>query len=149
MEMEYNSALCDEVFDLMWRNGGFGDPRQWPKALRGAEIEFSFESPLHDAIEEQKAQKFQSAQALIGAAIALDPSCAFLPKTEVALRDALHGAGVPTTWLNTEAYVAEQKNNQQQQIAASQKLAAIEQASNAAKNIGQSGMVPQQTMAAA
>jgi hypothetical protein len=111
--------------------------------LRGAEFEFNFESPLHDAIEEQKGQKFQTAQALIGSAMALDPSCAFLPKTEVALREALIGVGVPASWLNTEAFVQQQKENQQAQAAAQQKLAAMEQASNAAKNIGQSGLVPQ------
>jgi len=149
MEMEYNAGVCEETFDLLWRNGGFGNPQSWPRELRGAEIEFHFESPLHDAIEEQKGQKFQQAQALIGAAIALDPSCAFLPKTEVALRDALMGVGVPATWINSEAYVKEQKNNQQAAAAAQQKLNAIEQASNAAKNIGQSGMVPQQQAASA
>ena len=147
MEQEYNAALCDETFELLWRNGGFGNPASWPRELRGAEIEFTFESPLHDAIEEQKGQKFQQAQALIGSAIALDPSCAFLPKTEVALRDALMGVGIPATWLNTDAYVQEQKSNQQAAAQAQQKLAAIEQASNAAKNIGQSGMVPQQQAA--
>jgi hypothetical protein len=144
MEMEYNAAICDETFELMWRNGGFGSPDTWPRELRGADIEFVFESPLHDAIEEQKSQKFQQAQALIGSAMALDPSCAFLPKTEVALRDALLGAGVPATWLNSEAYVTEQKANAQQMAAQQQKLAAMEQASNAAKNIGQSGLIPQQ-----
>ncbi len=144
MEMEYNAALCEETFELLWRNGGFGNPATWPKELRGAEIEFSFESPLHDAIEQQKGQKFQEAQALIGAAIALDPSCAFLPKTEVALRDALTGVGVPATWLNNEAYVKEQKQNQQAVQQKQATLANMEQASNAAKNIGQSGLVPQQ-----
>lgn len=144
MEMEYNAALCDETFDILWRNGGFGNPGSWPKELRGAEIEFNFESPLHDAIEEQKGQKFQQAQALIGSAIALDPSCAFLPKTEVALRDALMGVGIPATWMNSEAYVKEQKANQQAMQQKQQTLANMEQASNAAKNIGQSGMVPQQ-----
>jgi hypothetical protein len=102
---------------------------------------------LHDAIEEQKSQKFQTAQALIGSAIALDPSCAFLPKTEVALRDALLGAGVPAAWLNSEAYVTQQKANQQAMAAQQGKLAMIEQASNAAKNIGQSGLIPQQVPA--
>lgn len=144
METEYNAAVCDEVFDLMWRNGGFGDPRSWPRELQGAEMEFSFESPLHDAIEEQKGQKFQQAQALVGAAIALDPSCAFVMKGEVALRDALTGIGVPAAWQNTEAFVTEQKANQQAAQANQQKLAAMEQASNTAKNIGQSGLVPQQ-----
>jgi hypothetical protein len=148
MEMEYNAALCDETFELMWRHGGFGDPRSWPKQLQGAEIEFTFESPLHDAIEQQKGQKFQEAQALIGAAIALDPSTAFLPKTEFMLRDALLGIGAPAAWMNSEAYVKEQKANQQAMLAQQQKLASIEQASNAAKNIGQSGLVPQTAPAA-
>lgn len=142
MEMEYNAALCDETFELLWRNGGFGNPGSWPQELRGAEIEFTFESPLHDAIEEQKGQKFQQAQQLVGAAIALDPSCAFLPKTEVALRDALTGVGIPATWMNDEAFVEEQKANQKAMQQKQQVLANMEQASTAAKNIGQSGMVP-------
>jgi hypothetical protein len=149
MEMEYNAALCDETFDLLWRNGAFGDPRSWPKKLHGADIAFSFESPLHDAIEQQKGQKFQEAQALIGAAIALDPSCAFLPKTEVALREALQGIGVPATWVNSESFVEDAKANQQASMAAQQKLALVQQASEAAKNIGQSGMVPQSQVPAA
>lgn len=142
MEAEYNDALCEETFGIMLRNGAFGDPRGWPKALRGADVQFTFESPLHDAIEEMKAQKFQQAQVLIGAAMALDPSAAFVPKTEVALRDALMGAGVPTSWVNTEAYVQQKKDEHDQAIASQQKLAAIEQASNAAKNLGQSGLMP-------
>jgi hypothetical protein len=142
MENEYNAALCDETFSLMWRNGAFGPPQSWPKELQGAEIDFQFESPLHDAIEQQKEQKFQVAQALIGAAIALDPSMAFLPRAEVALRDALTGAGVPATWMNTEQYVKEAKANQQAQQAQAQQLAMLEQASVAAKNLGQSGMTP-------
>lgn len=142
MEMEYNARLCDETFDLLWRNGAFGDPRSWPQKLRGAEIDFTFESPLHDAIEQQKGQLFQQANGLIGQAIALDPSCAFLPKAELALRDALTGIGVPGKWLNSEAVVKEQAANQAAAAAQQTKLAQIEQGSNIAKNIGQSGMVP-------
>jgi hypothetical protein len=147
MEMEYNAALCEETFGIMKRAGTFGPENSWPKPLQGADIDFTFESPLHDAIEQQKGHKFQQAQALIGEAIALDPSCAFLPKTEVALRDALPGIGVPATWINSDAYVKEQKANQEAQQASAQRLASIEQASVAAKNIGQSGMVPQEEAA--
>jgi hypothetical protein len=142
MEQEYNAALCDETFSMILRVGGFGDPRQFPKELRGADIAFSFESPLHDLIEQQKGQLFQQSQALIGAAIAMDPGAAALPKTEVMLRDALHGIGAPATWMNTEAYVNDQKQQQAAQQAQQSKLAMIEQASNAAKNIGQSGLAP-------
>lgn len=142
MEMEYNAALCDETFELMLSANAFGDPRQWPQQLRGAEIEFTFESPLHDAIEEQKGQKFTQAQALIGQAMALDPSVAFVPKAEVALRDALHGIGVPSAWLNSEAFVTEAKKKQADQAAQQQRLANMESASTSAKNLGQSGLVP-------
>lgn len=144
MEMEYNAGLCDETFELLWRNGAFGDPRSWPKSLRNAEIDFHFESPLHDAIEEQKGQKFTEANQLIANAVALDPSMAYLPKAEVALRDALTGIGVPATWLNSEQYVKEKKQQAEQQAAQQQLLASMEQGSNVAKNIGQSGLVPPQ-----
>ncbi|HEY9064722.1 MAG TPA: portal protein [Burkholderiaceae bacterium] len=142
MEDEYNAAICEETFELMWRNGGFGNPTSWPKKLQGAEIDFSFESPLHDAVEEMKGQKFQQAQTIIGEAVALDPSCALVPKAEIALRDALMGIGVPARWLFSEAQVQQRKKDQE---AAQQKqatLANLEQASNVAKNIGQSGMAP-------
>lgn len=142
MEQEYNAAMCDEVFELMMRAGGFGDPRGWPKELRGADIDFSFESPLHDVIEQQKGHTFQEASALIANAIALDPGAAALPKTDVMLRDALHGIGVPAKWMNSEAAVQDARAAQAQQAQQAQKLAAIEQASAAAKNIGQSGLVP-------
>lgn len=140
MEQEYNAELCDASFELIWRNGGFGNPRDWPKSLRGAEIEFQFESPLHDAIDQMKGQLFQEAQGLIGVAVSLDPSCSFVPKAEVALREALLGVGVPAKWLNSEQHVQEAKANQQQQAAQQQQLAALEQGSNVVKNIGQSGM---------
>lgn len=143
MEMEYNSAICDEAFTLLLHRGAFLSPRMWPRKMRGVDIDFVFESPLHDAIEEMRGDQFQKAQALIGSAIALDPSMAFVPKTEVALRDALLGIGVPARWINTEAYVADQRAKQQAAAQAQQKLAAIEQASNAAKNIGQSGLADQ------
>lgn len=149
MEMEYNASLCDETFEILWRNGGFGDPRTWPKTLRGADIDFAFESPLHDAIEQMKGQKFQEAGQLIAGAVALDPSCAFVPKAEVALRDALNGIGVPAKWLNSEESVQQQKDAQAQKQRAAEVLASLQQGSEVAKNLGQSGMVPTAQTAAA
>lgn len=140
MEMEYNAAICDETFELQWRAGGFGDPRTWPKQLRGAEIDFTFESPLHDLIEQQKGQTFNESIALIGNAVGLDPSAGALPKVEVMLRDALQGIGAPAAWLNTEAAVADAKKRAAAAQAQAQQLAAMEQGSNIAKNLGQSGM---------
>lgn len=142
MEQEYNYALCDESFDLLWRHGAFGNPASWPRELQGASIDFTFESPLHDAIEQQKGQKFQEASQLIAAAVALDQSCAYVPKAEVALRDALKGIGVPTRWLNDEATVQLAQKNAAQQQQAAQMLANLTQGSEVAKNLGQSGLMP-------
>lgn len=140
MEMEYNGSLCEETFDLLLRHNAFGPVHQWPRELQGAEVEFSFESPLHDAIEQQKGQKFQEFNQLIAQAVALDQTMANVPKAEVALRDALNGIGVPAKWLNDEATVKERIDAQRAQQQQQQMLASLEQASNAAKNFGQSGM---------
>lgn len=153
VEEDYNGGVCEDTFCLMWHHGGFGPVENWPKELRtpgrvgwqaSDEISFSFESPLHDAIEQQKGQQFIEASQLIAQAIALDPSCADLPKAEVALRDALQGIGVPEAWLNNEAYVQDAKRARMAQQQAAVRLQAMEQASGAAKNLGQSGLLPTQ-----
>lgn len=144
MEMEYNAALCDETFEIMWRHGAFGSPASWPKKLRGAEIEFHFESPLHDAIEQQKGQLFQQAQGLIGIAVSLDPTCSTIPKAADALRDAMTGIGVPATWMNSEAESQAMQKKMQLQQQQQQTLANMESGSNVVKNIGQAGVLPQE-----
>lgn len=136
MEMEYNAELCDQTFELLWRNMAFGSPLDFPKELAGADIEFSFESPLHDAIGSQKGQLFQQTQQLLAAAVAIDPGISAMPDVETALRDALDGIGVPAKWLHDEDYmqqarVQEQAKQQQQQV-----LSSLEQGSNVIKNIG-------------
>lgn len=136
MEMEYNSQICDQTFELLWRNGGFGSPLDWPKKLQGADIEFTFESPLHDAIEEQKGQIFQQANQILAAAIAIDPASASLPKVDVALRDTLNAIGVPATWMHTEAEVDEARAQQQAAAQQQQTLGAMQQGSEVVKNMG-------------
>lgn len=141
MEAEYNGELCEETFEILWRAGAFGDPRNWPQALRGAEVGFTFESPLHDAIEQQKGQKYIEAQQLIGQAVALDPSLVSVPKAEVALRDALNGIGVPARWLNSESFVEDSRKKAAAQQAQAAQLAAMQQGSEVVKNL--SAAVPQ------
>lgn len=143
MEQEYNAALCDETFEIIMRAGGFGDPRAWPKKLRGAEVDFRFESPLHDLIEQQKGHIYQESIALVGAALSLDPTASALPKVEVMLRDALMGIGAPAAWVNSEAAVDGAKKGMAAKQAQAEQLAAMEQASTTVKNIGQSGLAEQ------
>lgn len=135
MEQEYNAAICDETFQLMLRNGAFGSPFDWPKELQSAEMDFRFESPLHDAIEQQKGQKWLEAKTLIADAIAIDQSTAAIMDAKTALRDALSGIGCPAKWLNSEETVNRMVAEQQQQQQVDQILAAVEQGSSAAANL--------------
>lgn len=136
MEDEYNGGICDMTFDILRRAGAFGSPDNMPRAIQNARFTFGFVSPLHDAIESEKSHKFQEMMALIGQAVALDPSSANVADVPVALRDALLGVGVPAEWERTpeeEAQLeAEQKAAQQTQ----QLLANIATAADAAKTTG-------------
>ena len=145
MEAEYNASLCDNTFELLWRNGAFGDPQAWPKTLRGANIDFRFESPLHDAIEQQKGHKILEAKSLLAEAIAIDPSSAAIIDVKVALRDALLGIQTPAKWLRSEEEVERAAAAQQQELEQQKMLAGMEQASNVSKNlaaVNQGGEAP-------
>ena len=139
MEMDYNAGLCEDSFTLLWRNGAFGSPLDWPRALRGADIGFTFESPLHDAIEQQKGQLFLEGQQMLAAAIQVDPTVANIVNGKVAFRDVLDGIGWPGKWMHNEADVQAIDDAQQAQAQAAQLLGAIEQGASAAKDLGAAG----------
>lgn len=147
MESEYNAAICEETFDLMRRNNAFGSPLEWPRELRGGNFAFHFESPLHDTIEQMKAQKMMNAQPLVASAVQIDPSAMDIIDVKVALRDALSGT-IPAEWMRTPAQAEEIAARKQQAAAAQQQLAALEQGSNIMKNIGQSGLAKPEGMPA-
>lgn len=135
MEHEYNSAICEETFELMLRHGAFGSPLDWPKAMRNMETEFHFESPLNDVIDQQKGQKWLEAKALLADAIALDPTTAYVVDAKTALRDALAGAGVPAKWLRTEQEVEVAARNAESQQQSAQMLAEMQQGADVAASL--------------
>ena len=136
MEMDYNAKLCDMTFELLWRGGTFGSPLSWPKKLQGADIEFTFESPLHDALEQSKGQTLIEGEGLTAAVMKVDPSVASVIDAKVALRDALYGIGVPAKWLRSEEAVQEIDNRQEQEAQLAKILAATQQGAAAAKDLG-------------
>jgi len=135
MEASYNGQLCDITFENLLHNGAFGAPQDMPPSLRGADLQFRFESPLHDAIEAQKGHKFMEMKALIAEAVALDQSALALPDVKVALRDALNGIRTPATWVRNEVTVKQIESAQQAAAKAEQVLGAMEQGSNVALNL--------------
>jgi hypothetical protein len=135
MEAEYNGAICELTWDLLFRNGAFGSPFDMPRSLRGAEIQFRFESPLHDLIEQAKGQKWLEAKAIIADAITLDPSAAALLDAKIALRDVLQGIGVEAKWVRNETTVRQIEDAQNAAIEAEQMLGAMQLGSEAAANL--------------
>jgi len=115
MEYEYNGALCEETFDILFRNGAFGPTSEIPQSLRGREIKFKFESPLHEGADKIKNQKFLEAKNALIQAIDLDPAAAATLNAADALRDVLEST-VPPTWIRSKSEVeAAQAQHQQQQ----------------------------------
>lgn len=139
MEMSYNGQLCEEGFDILYRHGAFGSAADMPMPLKNANVDFTFESPLHDAIEQQKGTKFLEFNQLIAQAVQLDPGVIHLPDATVILRDVANGIRVPAKWLRTELevdqanQVAAQQQSQQQILATMQQGADIAQKTGAAR----------------
>lgn len=137
MELEYNGAICERTFELLFRHGAFGSPFDIPKSLRGADLQFRFESPLHEAIEREKGNRFLEAQQFIASAVQLDPTTAFVVDAAQALRDALDGVGIPTNWLNSPEKSQALQQNAQRQQQLQTGLANLQQGGEAAKAIGE------------
>lgn len=135
MEPEVNGQVCEETFDILMRNGAFGPVENIPKALQGVDLEFRFESPLHDAIEQQKGQKFLEMKGLLAEAVAMDPAAAFVPDVMTALRDALSGIAVPARWQRTESEVEGMVRQKQQQQEAEALLGRMQVGSETAANL--------------
>lgn len=136
MESEYNGALCDMTFIELLRGGAFGSMHDLPADLQGVEIEFEFESPLRDATERAKAQRFIESKELLAVAAELDPSAPSLVDAKTALRDVLVGIGVPAKWMNSEAQVAAAEAEMRQQQQAQQMLALAQQGADVAATAG-------------
>ena len=120
LEHEDNGKVCEVTFDLMLRAGAFGAPGDIPQNLQGADIGFRFESPLHDAVERQKGQKFMEAMGMLGQVISVDESAPAQIDFKTAFRDVLTAIGMPAKWLRSEREVEEiaEADAQQQEAAA-------------------------------
>lgn len=137
MELEYNGALCDVTFDLMLRGGAFGSFLDMPQALRGADIQFTFESPLTEAIERQAGQSLLETKAMVAEAAQIDPTVVKMVDWRGALRGALRGIGTPAIWMRTPEQMAviDQTDAQQAQVSGLVNQATA--AGTAAKTVGE------------
>lgn len=143
MEEEYNGALCEETFELLMRGGAFGNMRELPQSLRGQDIQFKFESPIADAVEREKGQKFREAAEMLAIATQMDQGAAVNFDVQTSFRDVLTGIGVPAKWVRDEEIVAEMVAQQQEAEAAQQQLMAMGQAAAVTEQVGAAGQAIQ------
>lgn len=136
LESEYNAQVCEFTFEDLVRNGAFGPWQDIPQSIRKQDVEWKFESPLSEAIERQKGEKFVEAKALIAEAVALDPSCAAILDARKALRDALSGISIPAKWMRSERQVEQHAAQQAQQQAAEQEAMQMNQGADTAQKVG-------------
>lgn len=137
METEYNAPLCDITFSKLLRAGAFGSPLDMPKKLRNMTVEFTFESPLHDAAERERGQRFIETSQMLATAQALDPSAVHVVDATVALRDVLKAIGAPATWTRSEAAVNDMRNAEKQAQQTAQTLATMQQGADVAATLSQ------------
>ena len=136
MEFEYNGVICEETFDLLMRNGGFGNLDDLPESLTGADVTFGFESPLHESAERKKSQKFLEAKSVLAEASSLDPKARHMVNASDALRDVLGGIGVPSSWTRDDAEMEKLAEKDQQNEGMQELLSGGGQAAGAAKDLG-------------
>lgn len=136
MEHEYNAQLCDVSFDLLFRAGAFGPLDQMPETLSNQDLQFRFMSPLVEAEDQIKAQKYLNAKGLIAASLDIDPTAGAVMNTKVALRDALLGT-VPAKWVNSEEEVAAAQEQAAAEQQAQQALATMQQGADVAATLSE------------
>ena len=139
MEAEYNGALCELTFDILLRAGGFGSAEDMPQSLRGQEVQFRFESPLHEATERKKGQTFMEAKAMLAQVAEIDPGAVPMIDARTALRDVLDGIGVPAKWIRDEGQMQKIDEAQQEKQQAAEIMASMQQGGQVAEQIGKAG----------
>lgn len=138
VESNYNGALCSTTFELLLSWGAFGRTQDIPESIAGAEVNFRFESPLHDAIERQKAQQFVEVKGVVADTLALDPTFDANIDITKAGRDVIT-AIAPAKWLRSEedaAKIVEERKAAQQ---AQQLIEQINAGATAAEQVGKAG----------
>tara|TARA_R110000868_G_scaffold411755_1_gene708903 strand:- start:21328 stop:22968 length:1641 start_codon:yes stop_codon:yes gene_type:complete len=135
MEDERNGQIFEKTFNLMRRHGAFGSDMDMPKSLQGAELQFIFESPLHDAIDAVKGHKFLEAQQYLAAAAQLDPTAGAMIDVKETLRDVLMGVKVPAKWVRSEVTVQQIEDQHAAAQQAQAQLAAMQQGSEVVGNL--------------
>lgn len=138
---EYNGPLCNESYVMLLRMNAFGPRADIPQALRGADVKFTFDSPLTIGAQAALAQAFTSAGQITQLAAAMDPDVIADFDVDTGYRAALLSTGAPASWVRPKAEADAIKTQKRaaaaQAAAAQQATQQVSDAADAATKIGQ------------
>lgn len=137
METEYNAALCEDTFEALMREGVFGPVTDIPDSIQGQNVRFTFESPLHRAVERQKGSQFLEAKQLLLEAAQLDPVAAQSIDAIASLRDALQGIGTPAKWMRDEKDMQQRAQDAEEKQRAMELAQSVSTGAAVAQQLGQ------------
>lgn len=139
MEADYNGSICENTFEVLMNGGAFGSRFDMPQSLQGQDVQFIFQSPLHDAADQAQANTFLQGKELLAQAISIDPTVGAMIDAKQALRDVLEGIRTPAKWIRTDADMDKiaAANAQQQQTNAA--LDQISKGAQVAQQVGAAG----------
>lgn len=146
LETDYNGALCEKTWNILMREGAFGNLREeMPKELQGQDISFSFQTPLQSAQEREKAASFQELIQLLAAGIQVDQKLVMEVDTRRAFRDAANGIIPDADWIVPEDLSAQALEGAQQAQQLQELAGATTQGLDIAKAVGETASAFQQT----
>jgi hypothetical protein len=135
-----NAAILDTTNAILMRVGAFGPVDAMPDALSGRNVTFSFQNPLHDAIERAKVMQYQGMVQLVGMGAQFDPAIVQDVDWREANRDAIQGGGAPAKWLKTKDEADEAAEQQAQKAQLAELMAAANMGGQAAESVGKGAM---------
>ena len=135
MEDEYNGKICHAVLDLILQYAP-DIVQDMPSSIAGGGVQFTFSSPLHDAIDAVLKGQFLEAFGILAQVVQVEPNAVRMLDIPVALRDTLN-ATVPSKWVVSDQDYKEAVAAEQQKLQAMQSLAGMQQAADVAKTISE------------
>lgn len=137
VETEYNAPLCEDVFEILQRTGAFGRFEDMPEILRGRDISFKFQSPLHQNSDKMKGQTFLECKAALLEAAQLDQGVLPMMDADKTLRDVLNGLGAPAAWIRSPEEMQQLQAQMQAEQQSRDALQGMVASSQASANLGQ------------
>jgi len=132
---DYNAPLCDLTFQVMMTHGAFPMDLM-PDTLRGADVKFSFRSPLADMAEQAEAAIFvDGLTRILLPAAQIDPAQVENVNMTESTRAALRAVGWKPKWFNDLRAVEEKRA----QMAQMQQLQAEMTAAGGVAQIAETG----------